>query len=119
VPDQTETLRPLRRMQQLAHDLQSALNRGDIEMMTQAAGLLAPALADCQAASESFGLSAGEAVDMVLATRHTLDACETTLLQAMAQINTEIRRLQQGKRAVGAIRSRVPTGSGSKLDTAR
>jgi hypothetical protein len=106
-------------MQQLARDLQSALDRGDIEMVTLAAGLLAPALADCREASASLDLSAGEAAEMAMATRRTLDECETTLMQAMAQISTEVRRLQQGKRAVVAIRSRAPGGSGSKLDTSR
>jgi hypothetical protein len=119
VPDPTETLRPLYRMRQLALDLESALARDDMEMMTQAAGLLAPALANCQAAVASRSLSAGEAAEVALATRHTLNECEATLLRAMAQIKCEMRRLQQGKRTVVSVRPYPTGGSGRKLDTSR
>jgi hypothetical protein len=118
VPEETPALRPLQRLRQLAKELQAALADDDMELMVQATNLLAPTLADCQTVAVGF-LSASEAAEIALETRSLLNECETTLIQAMAQIHAELSRLQKGKRAVVTMRSHKTTGSGRTLDTSR
>jgi hypothetical protein len=102
----------------LAKELQAALADEDIELMTQAANLLAPTLADCKAAATSSSLRAGEAAAIALETRHILNECETVLGQAMAQIHFELRRLKRGKRAA-SLQAYGVVEAGGTLDTSR
>lgn len=118
MPEEIAALRPLQRLRQLAKELQAALADDDMELMVQATNLLAPTLADCQKVPSTF-LSAGEAAEIALETRHILSECESTLMQAMAHIHAEIGRLQKGRRTFATVKSRESDGSGRTLDTSR
>jgi hypothetical protein len=117
--DELDTLRPLRRLRQLARDLRSGIERDDMALVAQAAGLLAPTISECQIACTSLSLSAGDAAEMAMETHQMLNECETRLMQAMAQVAAEIRRLQQGRKTVAVVQPRSPDASGLTLDTLR
>ncbi|HZO91645.1 MAG TPA: hypothetical protein VFB38_25205 [Chthonomonadaceae bacterium] len=114
-----EALRPLRRLRQLAAEIQAALEHGDLEIVCQAAALLAPTLARCQQTQARLNLGAGEAAELALQTRAALDACEATLRQALRDVAAEMRRLRQGRRTIALVRARRPAATGYRLDTQR
>ena len=117
--EESDTLRPLRWLRQLSHDLRSGIERDDMALVAQAASLLAPAVAECQTACTASSLSAGEAAEMAMETHRTLNECEAQLMRAMSQVAAEIRRLQQGRKTVAVVQPRSPDASGLTLDTSR
>lgn len=117
-PTEMEALRPLLRLRQLATEIQSALARNDLALVTQAAALLAPALEQCKTHAAALDMSAGEAAEIALQTQSLLNRCEAELREAMARIRQEMKRLRFGKQAV--VNARKPrTAAGSRLDTRR
>lgn len=116
--DLTNELRPLQRLRELARDLEAGIARDDMTLVTQAAGLLGAAVAECQRACETWPVTAGEAAELALETRSILNRCEAMLMQAMSHVGAEIRRLQQGKRVFAAVRTPTATRS-DRLDTCR
>jgi hypothetical protein len=108
------SLYPLLRLRQLAEEIRGAANRNDLAVVCQAANLLAPTLARCLEARDQRADSAGEAAQLALQTRSVLLDCETTLTQTLRGIAAEMRRLQQGKRAISLARRQGQTGTESR-----
>lgn len=116
--DLSNELRPLQRLRALAQDLEAGIARGDLALVTQAAGLLGPTVAECQRVCETFPVTAGEAAELALETRAMLNRCETSLMQGMGKVAEEMRRLQQGKRVFATVRTPLPIRA-NRLDTYR
>jgi hypothetical protein len=107
-------------MRQIATEIRAAMTRNDLQVVCQAAGLLAPTLERCREMRDLRTASAGEAAQIALQTQGLLKECETLLAQAMRQVAAEIGRLRKGKRAVALVRARFPTApAGRTLDTSR
>ena len=101
-----EALRALLRLNQLACEIRDAIARKDLAIVSQASSLLAPSLAHWHELSRDLDVTPGDAVQIALDTRRLLMECEGTLVKAMQDISLEMRRLQQGKRAIASLRAR-------------
>lgn len=105
----------LSRMRQLAGELRNALDRRDLDLMTQAARLLEATQAHChpdEAVSADGPRLIGE-------TRTLLDECEALLTAEMGVVSAEISRLKQGRRALAVVRAHPRKASGNRLDARR
>lgn len=119
-PASAEALRPLRRLRQLASEIQAALERNDLGVVIMAADLLPCVLAEWQEAQAGLPLEAGEAAQVALETHRLLTRCEATLTEAMGQVSEELRRLQRGKRSLAILRERhAGAAKGRRIDTRR
>jgi hypothetical protein len=112
-----EALQPLQRLHQLAREIRNALAQDNLEIVGQAAELLAPTLALWQEIQAEMPINAGEAAQLALDTRAILTECEESLLRAMGNIQAEMRRLRQGKRTLTSTQSVAIVGQ--SVDTLR
>ena len=112
-------LHPLVRLRQLAEEIRGAAGRNDLEVVCQAANLLAPALEQCKDVRDRLTDSAGEAAQIAMQTQNILNDCESVLTIAMRGIAVEMRRIQQGKRVLKLARRRAAGASARSLDAKR
>jgi hypothetical protein len=118
------SLRPLLRLRQLAGEIQSALRRGDMDVMGRASNLLAPAISQWAEARPKvkFGDEAGNA-EMTRLTQETQSAlteCESLMQAAMARIQAQSNRVRQHQQRLRRMRSlRAAPRTGRLLDTRR
>lgn len=118
--DSAQALRPLRRLRQLASEIQAALECNDLGVVIVAADLLPFVLADWQETQAGLSLEAGEAAQVALETHRLLTRCEAILTEAMRQVAEELRRLQRGKRSLAILRERhAGAAKGRRIDTRR
>lgn len=104
-------LHPLVRLRQLAEEIHSAARRNDLEVVCLAANLLAPTVERCKDIRDRLADSAGEAAQIAIQTQSLLADCETVLTQTLRAIAAEMRRIQQGKRALTMARRKPVPGS--------
>ena len=90
-------LRALNRLRQLSIEIEQGLQRDDLELVCQAAGLLGPTLTQWNNAHETLDISAGEAAQLALETRQTLTRCEASILKTMGRMSGELKSLRQGR----------------------
>ncbi len=102
--DEASLLRPLRRMRQLALEIQEAVARGDMEIMSKAAALLAPSLA--QWAQARPGVAPDNAVMLRLTheTQQTLADCEQAVSLAMLPVQARYNKTRQHQSRVRQMR---------------
>lgn len=102
----TSALRPLRRMRQLALEVQAAVARGEMDIMSKAAALLAPSLAQW---AESRADVAPNDPTMLRLTRETQQAladCEQAVLLAMLPIEARSNETRQHQSRLKQMRVR-------------
>ncbi len=112
-------LRPLLRMRRLAQEIREGLARGEMEIVGQAAQLLAPALAEWHERRDMMDSTPDEAVQLAQDTQALLNDCEQTLHNAMNQIAEELRRIKRAQKSAEVVRVAVPAMFGFRLNIER
>lgn len=100
----TPALRPLRRMRQLAGEIQTAVARGDMDIMSKAAALLAPSLA--QWAQTRAGVAPDDATMLRLwrETQQALADCEQAVSLAMLPVQARSSETRQHQNRLKQMR---------------
>ncbi len=98
-------LRSLRRLGQLAGEIQNALARGNMELVGQASRLLAPALAQWAEARLPQDEHNAEIARLMQEARGALAACETSLSRAMRDVREQQGQARQRQKRVKHARS--------------
>ena len=102
-------LRSLRRLGQLAGEIQNALRNGNMELVSQASRLLAPALAQWAEARLPQDEHNPEIALLMQEARGALAACETSLSRAMWDVREQQGQVRQRQKRVKLARSRKTT----------
>ena len=93
-------LRSLRRLRQLAGEIQDALRRGDFTIVSQASGLLAPALSQWAEARLPHDEHNVEVALLMEETRQALVVCETSLSRALSDVQEQQGQVRQHQKRV-------------------
>lgn len=115
-------LRSLRRLGQLAGEIQNALHKEDMAVVSQASGLLAPALAQWAEASLPQDEHNAEIAELMQEARQALAACETSLSCALSDVREQQGQVRQHQNRVKHARSRktmLPRSVGVTLNLSR
>ncbi len=97
-------LGPLVRLRQIVEELRAAANRNDLVVVQAAAALLGPTAARCLEARHAHPESAREAAEIAKQIEAALLECETILTATRLSVTTQMKRVQNGKRAVAQAR---------------
>lgn len=118
---QETALRPLRRLRQLAGEIQSAIRRDDMVVVKQAFNLLAPALS--QWAELRSGIDGGnaEVARLTSETQLALAECESLMQTAMARVQSQSNQVRQQQQRLRRVRAQriAPLRTGRVLDARR
>ncbi len=98
-------LRTLRRLEQLAGEIQSALRCEDMDLVRQASGLLAPALAQWAEMSSPADRQNPVIAHLTREVQQQLQACEAALARAMSDVQTQQGQMRQHLKRVRHARS--------------
>ena len=97
-------LRPLRRLHQLAGEIQAALGRGDMDVMSRASALLAPALEQWAMARPGADADNVMALQLTRETQQALLDCEQAVSQAMLPVRARYNATMQHKSRIRQMR---------------
>ena len=114
-------LRPLRRLRQLAGEIESALQRNDMDVVRRASNLLAPTLSQWAAARLDLDAEDAETLRLTQDTQRALAQCESLMQTAMARVQAQSNQVRQQQQRLRRVRAQriVPLRAGRVLDARR
>ena len=110
-------LRDLQRLRQLVQEIQTALAGENMSVVSQAATLLAPALAQWAATRPLVDPHDSQMLELAQETHRAMDECEQAMRLAMNNIETKRNHLRQHQRHLQRLRALRPAPlAGRSLD---
>ncbi len=100
-----DPLRPLRRLRQLAEEIQNALAREDMSVVRQASSLLAPTLAQWAERRSETPPRNAEMENLSRETRAALTDCEEAMRLAMERNRTRATEIRQHRGRLRKLRA--------------
>ena len=96
------------RLRQIVEELRSAAGQNNLEVVMSAAALLGPTTDQCRHLPDIRATGAGQAAQIALQIHSLLAECEAILTTNLEGVGTEMKRIQQGKRAMAQARRHKP-----------
>lgn len=113
----TGPLRDLRRLRQLVQEIQTALGSGNVSVVSQAATLLAPALAQWAKTRPLVDPNDRQMLQITQETQRAMTECEQSMRLALSNIEAKRNHLRQHQRHLKRLRALRPMQySGRSLD---
>lgn len=107
----------LKRLCQISSEIRFALQRGKIEIASEASSLLAPTLEQWQHTSPFDEAEREMRSSIAAEIQELLADCEQKLNEKMREIGNRMGSLSRGKRTLAVVRSHHPKPAGQTLDS--
>ncbi len=115
----TPEVEVLKRLNQIAVEIRFALQRGKIEIASEASSLLAPTLMQWQDTPPVDDAEREIRAAIITEIQLTLAESEQHLNEKMLVIGSRLGALSRGKRTIAVVRSQNPRRMGRVLDSKR